>query len=286
MTAKLSALKSLGAALITGASSGIGAAFAEALAELGVDLILVSRQHAVLQQLAASLRQRYGITVHVFSYDLADPTAPSALYAELKHTALNIDLLINNAGYVDYANFVDLSWQQHQALLQTMLTSVMELSYLYIRDKLQLTEDSKNEDSKNKSQAANSSQPMRAAIINTASLAGLIERSAPSREQQMMLYGSIKACIASFSQRLFYAYRAQGLYCQALCPGLTWSEFHKRAGESELYHRVPRFFWQTSESVVRQSLGALVKRRRSVVVPGVINRCLLFIARCFSLCKF
>ena len=246
-------------ALITGASAGIGQAFADQLAALGINLVLIARRAERLHEIAQRLEKKFAIKTYVLPYDLSKPHAPQQIFAELQQHKLQIDLLINNAGYLDYQDFTSLDWQSHNALLQTMLTSVTELCYLYCRNLQQRRVNTLQE------------YKPQGAIINTASVAGLINQSGKSREKKMLLYGSIKSFVVSFSLRLQQAYKGDGLYCQALCPGLTYSEFHLRTNQAQLYTKLPKFLWQSAEDVVTNSLRKLAARRKSLVTTGWIN---------------
>lgn len=245
-------------ALITGASSGIGASFARQLAQAKVNLVLVARREDRLQSLAQDLRQMYAIDVLVLPADLSQVAAVAAIFTAVQKIGWQIDLLINNAGYVDAADFDQLPWDAQQALLSTMLQSLVALSHAFLPGML---------------------QRQHGAIIHTASVLGLVTESVKINAKQMLLYAAIKSFVVHFSQRLFAAYRKQGLYAQALCPGLTYSEFHKRSGRGVMYRKVPAFIWLTSDAVATSSLRALTKRKRSIVVTGFLNKVFVVYSR-------
>src|SRR5918993_5105358 len=116
-------------ALVTGASSGIGKAFAELLAEKGYALVLTARRGDRLDELAATLRQRHGVETHTIVADLAAPDAAAAIAAELQRKHLTIDLLVNNAGYGVPGSYVNVTWPDHSRFMQVMVTAVLDPTY-------------------------------------------------------------------------------------------------------------------------------------------------------------
>ena len=116
-------------ALVTGASAGIGKAFAELLAEHGYTLVLTARRADRLEALAADLRAAHGVAVHVLPADLADPAAPAALCAEIHARALHIDVLVNNAGYGVPGAYARTDWRRQADFIQVLVTAVAELTH-------------------------------------------------------------------------------------------------------------------------------------------------------------
>jgi short-subunit dehydrogenase len=114
-------------ALVTGASAGIGAAFARELAGRGVSLVLTARRLDRLEELAAELKSKHTIAVECIAADLAKPTAPAALCAEIEHRGVAIDILINNAGYGVGGHFEAQPWHVHADFIQVMMTAPCEL---------------------------------------------------------------------------------------------------------------------------------------------------------------
>jgi hypothetical protein len=232
-------------ALVTGASSGIGAAFAGTLAARGARLVLTARRLDRLTALAETLRRTHDVAVDVLAADLADPATPARLCATLTERGLAIDLLINNAGYGVPGHFLAPSWAVHAAFLQVLLTAPCELVYRLLPG-------------------------MRARgygrIVNVASLAGLVPGS-PGHT----LYGATKAFLIQFSESLALENAAHGVRVTALCPGFTQSEFHDITGTRAIVSRLPRWMWQTAEYVAADGLAA-IERGAIVHVPGRINR--------------
>lgn len=231
--------------LITGASSGIGAAFARHLAALGHDLVLTARRADRLEALAVELRDLHGMQVTVLPADLADPDASSSLCESLQQGGLQVDWLINNAGYGVPGAFVDSEWSVHADFLQVLLTAPTELARRLLPG-------------------------MRGRgygrIINVASLAGHVPGT-----PKHTLYAASKGYLIKFSQSLALENRDAGVNVCALCPGFTWSEFHDVTQTREKMNRLPGFMWLSADEVVRQGVDA-VQRGAVVYIPGRVNR--------------
>ncbi len=184
--------------LITGASAGIGEGFARILAARGDRLILTARRADRLQLLADDLQRKHGTESTVIPADLSAPGGAEALFTETEQRGLNVDLLINNAGFGKYGSFLSQPLQTYQDMIQVNITALVDLSYLYLKG-------------------------MRArkqgGIINVASIAGFPPMP------YFGIYGATKAFIVSFSQALAEEVRQEGIRVSALCPGSTATEF-------------------------------------------------------------
>ncbi|MEO5623153.1 MAG: SDR family oxidoreductase [Dokdonella sp.] len=240
-------------ALVTGASAGIGAAFARELAARGHSLVLTARRADRLQWLASQLREQYDVAIECIACDLADPTTPQFLHDEIARRQLPIGILINNAGCGVTGSFMSRPWQTHAQFIQLMLVAPTELCHLFL---------------------PGMRARGRGRIINVASLAGLVP--APAGHT---LYAASKAYLIKFSQALALENRAHGVKVCALCPGFTRSEFHDANGTREHMQRMPRWMWMAAEPVVRDALAAL-ERDDVVRVSGRLNR---WIKRAFEL---
>jgi short-subunit dehydrogenase len=233
--------------LVTGASAGIGAAFARELAERGCDLVLTARREDRLLALANELRMKYDIDAQVLTADLAQPDACAKIVGELDRRALRVDILVNNAGYGVPGSFIANEWQTHEDFIRVLMTAPTELSHRLL-------------------------PAMRkrgyGRIVNVASLAGLVPGT-PGHT----LYAAAKAYLITFSQSLGLENRARGVNVCALCPGFTYSEFHDVTGAREKVSKMPRWMWMDADRVVREGLDA-VERGAIVYVPGRINRTL------------
>lgn len=231
--------------LVTGASAGIGAAFARALAARGHDLALTARRSGRLETLAAELRQQHASTVTVLPADLADPAAPAALCEELARRGLAVDWLINNAGYGVPGGFVAGDWHTHAEFLQVLLTAPVELAWRLL---------------------PGMRERGYGRIVNVASLAGHVPGTAGHT-----LYAPAKAFLIKFSQGLALESRGCGVHVCALCPGFTYSEFHDVTGTRALMNKLPGFMWQRADEVVAEGMEA-VERGEAVHVTGRVNR--------------
>ena len=231
-------------ALITGASAGIGKELAEVFARNGFDLVLTARRQDLLEEVAAGLSGRYGRRMYVLAEDLADRDAPARLVDRIHDAGIEIDALVNNAGYGLTGTFATTTWEQQAVFLQVMVVAVAELTHRLLPGML----------------ARGYGR-----IINVASLAGLVPGSAGHT-----LYGASKALLIKFSQSLAAEVAARGVHVTALCPGFTYSEFHDVNGTRPLVSRMPSFMWMDAKTVAEQGYAA-VTRGRVVYVNGRVN---------------
>lgn len=231
--------------LITGASSGIGAAFARRLAAAGHDLVLTARRIERLEAIGDELRKAHACQVTVLPRDLADPGAPGELCDTLEQRGLQVDWLINNAGYGVPGAFIANEWGTHAKFLQVLLTAPTELAWRLL---------------------PGMRQRGYGRIINVASLAGHVPGPAGHT-----LYAASKAYLIKFSQSLALENRAAGINVCALCPGFTWSEFHDVTGTRDKMDKLPGFMWLEADDVVRQGIAA-IERGDIVFIPGRVNR--------------
>ncbi|NZA27152.1 SDR family oxidoreductase [Luteimonas sp. SJ-92] len=227
-----------GYALVTGASSGIGAAIAREYARRDVPLILTARRQERLEALADELRSR--VDVQVAAADLADPQAPAGLVAEIERRALHVRILVNNAGYGVPGRYDGSDWAAHATFLQVMTTAVCELTWRLLP-------------------AIRESGDGR--ILNVASFAALM----PAADGQT-LYAPAKSFLLKFSEALALENADRGVHATALCPGFTRSEFHDVTG-TRARMRVPPRMWLEAADVARAGIDGN-ERGRVLVVPG------------------
>jgi uncharacterized protein len=238
--------------LITGASAGIGAAFARVFAEHGFGLVLAARRLDRLEALARDLSDRLRVTVRVIQVDLAEPGAPQHLYDELTSAGVAIDALVNSAGFSVSGGYLASSWERHAKFLQLMVTVVAELTHRF---------------------AGPMTERGYGRIINIASLAGLLPATAGHT-----LYAPSKALLIKFSQSLHLELRDRGVHVSALCPGFTYTEFHDVNATRDIVKQMPAWMWMEADAVARQGFAA-VMAGRSTCVTGGINRTIAFLAR-------
>ena len=238
--------------LITGSSSGIGAAFAEVFASEGFDLVITARREDRLQALAASLAKRYHCRVHVVVSDLSAVDASARLCDNLASNGIVIDALVNNAGYGVPGAYLASEWTRHAASLQVMVVALAELTHLLLPGMLERGYGR---------------------IINVASLAALVP--APAGHT---LYAASKAFVVKFSEALAGEVRNAGIHVTALCPGFTLSEFHDVTGTRATVSELPGWLWMDAPSVARQGFDA-VMRGTPIHVTGSVNRTIALLAR-------
>lgn len=239
--------------LVTGASAGIGEAFARQLAARGHNLVLTARRVDRLDHLAEALRKQHRIEVTVLPADLADPAAAGQLCETLGQRGLHVDWLINNAGYGVPGSFAANGWAAHADFLRVLVAAPTELAWRLLPDM---------------------HRRGRGRIINVASLAGFMPGTAGHT-----LYAAAKAYLISFSQSLALENRARGVHVCALCPGFTRSEFHDITGTRGKMDKLPAFMWLDADEVARQGIAA-VERGDVVHVTGRVNRMIKALAQC------
>ncbi len=238
-------------ALITGASSGIGAVFARRLAGDGYDTILLARRQEKLEALAASLKSDHGMHAEVLTADLAKPEDVERV-AEHIQALPALDMLINNAGFGTRHRFAELDLAMHLEMIQVHVTAGVQLAYAALPKMI---------------------ERRTGAIINVASLAGFMPMP------RVVTYAATKSYLIAFSQGLAKELSGTGVRVQALCPGFTYTEFHDHPEFDEFDRaEVSKGLWMSSEDVVSESLAAL-GADRTVCVPGWKNRLLLKLVR-------
>lgn len=229
-------------ALVTGASSGIGEAFAYDLAKQGYDLVLTARRRENLSQIQEKIKFQYGRSVHIFAIDLSDAKAPEKLFLEIKSQNLTIDLLVNNAGYGLNGESVQIDENDQLKMIDLNCRSLVSLCVKF---------------------GAEMKKRKAGTIINVASVGGF------SPTPYFSTYGGTKAFVLSYSQALAEELKPYQVHVMAICPGTTLTEFEQR---SNYEGRIPpKWALQTPADVVREGLIGLAQRK-TVVVTGKHNR--------------
>ena len=225
--------------LITGASSGIGAAFARKLAALGRNVFLVARSEDKLIALCNELGRMTSIRAQYMAVDLRQPDGRLQLFEETKKRELEIDTLINNAGFGSMGDFAKLDPARELEMIELNITAVVDLTQRFLGPMR---------------------ERKRGTIINVASTAGF--QPVP----YMATYAATKAFVLSFSEALWDENRMHGIHVMALCPGVTETNFFDASG----IDRPPMRTVQTAEEVVETALRAL-PRKKSLVISGWAN---------------
>lgn len=241
-------------ALVTGASAGIGAEFCRQLAGKGYRLVLVARRADKLQSVAEELRVSHATESLIITADLSKKDACRAIVERLEQENIDIEYLVNNAGYGLPGSFHVPSWEEHADFIQVMMTAVCELSWRLL---------------------PGMRERGRGFIVNVASVAGLVEPSAGHT-----LYGASKAFLIKFSQSLALENEDSGVKVCALCPGFTYSEFHDVNGTREMISQLPKYLWLDASDVVADTLEATSRDKvKTLVVPGWQYKGIVFASR-------
>ncbi|MFI0940436.1 SDR family NAD(P)-dependent oxidoreductase [Streptomyces sp. NPDC021020] len=233
--------------LITGATAGIGAAFARRLAADGHGLVLVARDAVRLTERAEELRGRYGVDVEVLQADLAADGGIAAVEERLRSPVLPpVDVLVNNAGFGQSGRFPDAPMADELRMLRLHCEAVLRLTA---------------------AAAEGMRERERGFVVNVASVAAFMPRGT---------YAASKAWVVRFTEGAALDLRGSGIRLLALCPGFVRTEFHERAGMDAT--RLPRFAWLDADAVVSAALRDLA-RGRVVSVPDVRYKAAVALAR-------
>lgn len=234
-------------ALITGASAGLGAEYARQLAAAGTGLILVARRQDRLEELARELREKHAVAVEILPADLSRDDGIGRVGRRIAADA-TLDLLINNAGFGGRGGFVRGEIADHLDMVRVHVEATVRLTKAALPGMIARG---------------------RGAVINVASVAAFSPFSGA-------MYSGTKAFLAMFSENLQAEVKDKGIFVQALCPGMTHTEFHAVADFDKAI--VPKPFWMTADAVVRVSLRRL--GRGAVCIPGWKNKGIAFLMRC------
>ncbi len=232
-------------ALITGASAGIGKSFAEIFFKNGFNLVLTARRidrlNALKEELLQSSKNQ---KIDIIPADLSDEEAPQQIFNFCKERNIHIDALVNNAGYGNPKAFEKIKWDDHSDFLQVMINSVTQMIHSFLPGMI---------------------DKQYGRIINVASLAPYIPPA-----DRGGLYSPVKIYQIKLSEGIHFEYMDQNVYCTALCPGLTRSEFHIAADMPEVAN-TPEFLWMTSEQVAEQGYNAVMSGK-NLVINGWLNK--------------
>lgn len=237
-------------ALVTGASSGIGAAMARELAMLGVDLVLTARRRDALEAVAATCR---GVRVDIITADLGKPEAARALWAAASASG-QIDILINNAGFGYFRRFDDVDWTRDAELIQLNMTSLVALARCFVD-----------------ARKGNSGPAHMLNVASTGAYQGV---------PNMALYAASKAFVRNFSEALHDEHRGTPLSVTCVSPGGTDTGFHAASGGGD-YSWIANVSTQSPEFVARAAIRAMRAGQRALV-PGLFNKVSTFGVRFLS----
>jgi uncharacterized protein len=237
-------------AVVTGASTGLGREFACLCAEDGYDVVLISRSSPQLEELAAQIRQITGLAARVIVKDLSIPHAPSEVFDELTSAGVQIEVLINNAGFGLVGRFWELDEEQQMQMVQLNVGALTHLTRLFLPGFV---------------------QRRRGRILNVASTAAF--QPGPL----MAVYYATKAYVISFSEAVHNEARDYGVTVTALCPGPTKTEFDKRAGSTKTKLFKSKNVMDAVE-VAKIGMTAM-KQGKPLVIAGRVNAAMAFLTR-------
>lgn len=235
-------------ALVTGASSGIGHAFATRLARDAYDLIVVARRRDRLEELAKRLSEAHGVGVEVLVADLAHPDQLREVEARIQRER-TLELLVNNAGFGTAGAFAELDPDREENQIRLNVVALVRLTRAALPGMIERGSGS---------------------VINVSSVVAF------QPDPYNATYGATKAFVNSFTEAVHEELRGSGVRVQALCPGATRTEFQQSAGLDT--GKVPSFAWQSAEDVVAASLDGL-RRGDLICVPGLGNRLVSTLSR-------
>ncbi len=233
-------------ALITGSTSGIGAAFARRLAADGHNLVLVARDTKRLRDQATELHDRHGIEAEVLTADLATDDGIETVAARLGDRKNAVDLLINNAGFGNKGRYLEVPMADELMMLKVHCEAVLRLTSA-------ATEAMRERG--------------RGGVVNVASVAAFVPRGT---------YGASKAWVVQFTQGVAKDLAGSGVRLMALCPGFVRTEFHQRAGMGT--DNIPNWMWLDADKVVAEAVNDLA-RGRSLSIPDPRYKALMGAAK-------
>ena len=231
-----------GTALITGASSGIGAELAELCAAGGYDVVLVARQQAALEKLASTLSQAHGVAARALVADLAEPSAARMVFA----SASAVDILINNAGFGLAGGYFETDWEAEARMIQVNITALAHLTKLYLPGMI----------------ARRSGR-----ILNVASTAAFVPGPF------MAMYYATKAFVFSFSLAIANELAGTGVTLTVLCPGPTRTNFFEAAGTAD--SSLVKGPTMSAAEVARQGYDAMMAGKPEIIA-GARNRWMIW----------
>ena len=233
-------------ALVTGATAGIGASYANLLAKEGFDLILVARDLSRLNQVAKALSKRFGVKAQCIKADLTKPSQLAKVEKRVADSKKPIDILVNNAGFGIKDSFTVSNLDKEQELLDVLVTAPMRLTHAVLPVMIKRNTG---------------------IIVNVSSVASFIAGGT---------YSAAKSYLTVFSESLHTELRGTNVKISALCPGFTRTEFHAR-GRMKMT-ALPKFMWLDSDKIVSKS-WKYAKANRVICIPGWQYKILSAIAR-------
>jgi short-subunit dehydrogenase len=235
-------------ALVTGATSGIGRAYAVCFAKAGYNLVITGRRMDKLNLLAHEMREQFGICVRVIKAELSvEEDLQKLIKAIESHD--NIHVLVNNAGFGSGVEFCKNKLDEHMKMLQVHVIVSVKLAYAVLPQMISRKEGT---------------------IINVSSLGAYMPAPGSS------MYSATKLFLTSFSESLYMEVHQHGIKVQCVCPGFTHTDFHERRTDGKM-KKTSGMMWMEAATVVEKSLQSL-EHNSIVVIPGFINKLLIVLS--------
>ena len=225
-------------ALVTGASSGMGYEYAKLFAKDGKDIVVLARSRDKLEGLKRDLEKAHGTKVMVLVKDLADPKAPQEVFSELEKAGINIDVLVNNAGFAVYGKFSDSDWQKEAEMLQVNTIALTQMTKLFLKKMMQ-----------NKS----------GRIMNISSIGGW------GPMPWWSVYAATKAYVLSFTEAIAREVKGSGVSITCFCPAVTRTLFFKRSDSEKSIAYQHGFLSMDAETAAKQGYRALAKGKTCAI---------------------
>jgi uncharacterized protein len=234
-------------ALVTGASSGIGLAFARLLGAKGFDVVAVARREERLEALKSEMKSRWGVDVHPIAVDLTNPGAAKFVAAELERQNLRVDFLVNNAGITLMGRFVEHTWTDLEDYLRVLAYSAVELTHLVLPGMVERGWGR---------------------VVSVCSIAAAMQASPSS-----ILYAATKSMMHRFTEGIAQEYASEGIQATASLPGMTATEIFAAGGYQKYVdaHKGAQWTMMQPEDVAREAYAAVMAGRRTIV-HGRSNR--------------
>lgn len=237
------------AALVTGASEGIGKAFTHVFARDGYDLVMVARNENKMNGIGKELSQKYGVSVRVIRKDLSDPNAAEEIYEEVTGAGINVKVLINNAGFGVQAKFNETDISTVADMINVLMTAPTKLTHYFMNDMLKAGEGR---------------------IMNLSSL------EAVSPTPLNALYAAAKTYILNLTEALIEETHGTSVKVMAVCPGAVRTEFFKRAGMNGIVGAL--ILPKTPDSVAQEAYEDLMGKKRRCI-PGIHTKTMILLGR-------
>jgi hypothetical protein len=238
-------------ALITGASSGMGYEYAKLFARDGKNIVVLARSRDKLEDLKKYLEKQHGTKVMVLVKDLSDPRAPQEVFSELEKAGINVDVLVNNAGFAVYGKFCDSDWQKESEMLQVNIIALTQLTKLFLRKMLERRSGK---------------------ILNVSSGVGF----APS--PWLSAYGGTKHNVLGCSNAIANELKGTGVTVTCFCPSNTRTMFYKRANAENARSNKRGFLAMDAATAAKLGYGAL-KKGRTTASAGLPMTLMMFATR-------